>query len=185
MSGSLRKRIKDYDGEGHARELTFSCFRRRPYFPEPYVCEWFFKALAKARDMLPIHVWAYVVMPEHVYLLIWPIDPDFKISKLLGTVKTSVAKRAGNHLRQNNPTAIESVDGEFQFWQSGPGYDRNFDKDGTIWAAIDDIHLNPVRRGLCTRADEWPWSSAGLLAGRMVRFPSTANHCRLIRGFEF
>ena len=165
MSESHRQRIQHYDGEGHARELTFSCFQRRPYFSKPDVCEWFFRALKKARDKLPIHVWAYVVMPEHVHLLVWPVERDFEISKLLETVKTSVAKRAGNHLRRNNPTAIESSGGEFQFWQSGPGDDRNLDNDGTIWAAIDYIHLNPVRRGLCARIEEWRWSSASLFAG--------------------
>jgi putative transposase len=27
-------------------------------------------------------------------------------------------------------------------------------------AAIDYIHLNPVRRGLCERCTDWKWSSA-------------------------
>jgi len=110
-------------------------------------------------------------MPEHVHLLVWPVEREFEISKLLETVKTSVAKRAGNRWRQSNPAAIEASDGEFQFWQSGPGYDRNLDNDGTIWAAIDDIHLNPVRRSLCVRAVDWPWSSASLFAGNAGPFP--------------
>ena len=165
MSEAPRKRIRHIDGEGHARELTFSCFDRRAYFSRPYVCDWFFKALAKARTKFPIHIWAYVVMPEHVHLLVWPTDPKFEISKLLESVKSSVGKRAGNNLRQRKKAAGGTFDEEFQFWQSGPGYDRNLDNDGTIWAAIDYIHLNPVRRDLCTRAVDWSWSSAGLFAG--------------------
>ena len=171
MSDSPRKRIKHYDGEGHARELTFSCFRRRPYFSKPYVCDWFFKALAKARAKLPIHVWAYAVMPEHIHLLVWPTERDFEIVKLLESVKTSVGKRAGNHWRKNDLPAIDGIGGDLQFWQSGPGYDRNLDNDGTIWAAIDYFHLNPVRRSLCVRAIDWPWSSAGLFHGSPGPFP--------------
>lgn len=171
MSDSPRKRIKHYYGEGHARELTFSCFQRRPYFSKPHVCEWFFKALAKERNRLPIHVWGYVVMPEHIHLLVWPIEREFEISKLLETVKTSVAKRAGNDLRRTSSATIGASGQEFQFWQSGPGYDRNLDNDGTVWAAIDYIHRNPVRRGLCARIEDWPWSSAGLFAGSSGPFP--------------
>ena len=48
----------------------------------------------------------------------------------------------------------------FRFWQEGPGYDRNLTTSQTILAAIDTIHLNPVRRGLCERAIDWKWSSA-------------------------
>lgn len=68
----LRKRIRHFDGEGHARELTFSGFQRRAFFAKLYVYEWFFKALAKARREHPIHVWADVVMPEHVQSEDWP-----------------------------------------------------------------------------------------------------------------
>jgi putative transposase len=160
-----RKRIKHYDGEGHARELTFSCYDRRPYLSEPKVSDWFIKALVNARKKYPVHIWSYVVMPEHVHLLVWPFEPEFKISKLLESVKTSVAKRYANQLRKQNPSAFKEVDGEFQFWQSGPGYDRNLDNDGTIWASIDYIHLNPVRRSLCDRALDWPWSSARVFNG--------------------
>ena len=102
-----RKRIRHFDGEGHARELTFSCFQRRAYFAKPYVFKWFFKALSKARKERPIHVWAYVVMPEQVHLLVWPTEPEFKISKLLETVKSSVSKRARNHLLRTKPETID------------------------------------------------------------------------------
>ena len=160
-----RKRIRHFDGEGHARELTFSCHQRRAFFAKPYVFKWFFKALAKARKEHPIHVWADVVMPEHVPLLVWPTELEFKISKLLETVKLSVSMRARNHLLRTNPAVIEAAGGEFHFWQQGPGYDRNLDNEATIWAAIDYIHLNPARRGLCNRPVDWPWSSAGIYFG--------------------
>ena len=48
----------------------------------------------------------------------------------------------------------------FRFWQEGPGYDRNLNTCRAVEAAIDYIHLNPVRRGLCHRARDWRWSSA-------------------------
>ncbi|MEX0724922.1 MAG: hypothetical protein WD065_01550, partial [Planctomycetaceae bacterium] len=47
----------------------------------------------------------------------------------------------------------------FRYWQEGPGYDRNLFSREAILAAIDYIHENPVRRGLCRRAIDWRWSS--------------------------
>ncbi len=41
----------------------------------------------------------------------------------------------------------------FRHWQEGPGYDRNLTKPTTILAAIDYIHLNPVRRAFVPAGD--------------------------------
>jgi putative transposase len=56
----------------------------------------------------------------------------------------------------------------FRYWQEGPGYDRNLTEDSTILSAIDYIHFNPVRRGLCDAAIDWRWSSAKHYASEAV-----------------
>jgi putative transposase len=160
-----RKRIRHIDGDGCARSLTFSCLQRRPFFGRDAPRTWFFQALKLARQKHPIDIWAYVIMPEHVHVLIWPKSHTLKISQVLSTVKQSVAKRARNYLLKHNPAIIERLDGDFHFWQDGPGYDRNIESDAVVWQTIEYIHLNPVRRGLCQRPEEWPWSSAGFYAG--------------------
>jgi putative transposase len=57
------------------------------------------------------------------------------------------------------------------FWQSGGGYDRNVTTARTLLAAIDYIHLNPVRKQLVERAEDWHWSSAKHYAGGTSPFP--------------
>jgi len=52
----------------------------------------------------------------------------------------------------------------YRFWQRGGGYDRNLWEPRHVWSAIDYIHANPTRRGLCERPEDWPWSSAGAYA---------------------
>jgi hypothetical protein len=47
-----------------------------------------------------------------------------------------------------------------RFWQEGAGFDRNLFATAAILALIDSHHANPVRRSLCERATDWPWSSA-------------------------
>ena len=48
----------------------------------------------------------------------------------------------------------------YRFWQRGGGYDRNLTETGTVFAEIAYIHANPIRRKLCERPTDWPWSSA-------------------------
>jgi putative transposase len=144
-----RKHIKHFDGEGCARSLTFSCHQRRPFLSRDRTCEWMMDAISRGRERHAVHLWAFVIMPEHVHLLIWPTDLDFKVEAFLTTVKQSVSKRARTHLIR---TSVMPAQDSFHFWQDGPGYDRNLWHAQSVWETIDYIHLNPVRRDLCERA---------------------------------
>jgi putative transposase len=84
-----------------------------------------------------VHYWAYVIMPEHMHLLVWPTAVDFKMAMFLLTVKQSVAKKARVHIQRNSPEYLERSNGSFHFWQDGPGYDRNLMNPFAIWADID------------------------------------------------
>ena len=52
-----------------------------------------------------------------------------------------------------------------RFWRPGGGCDRNAFEIVTVYAMIDDIHANPVRRGLVERPTDGEWSSARWYAG--------------------
>jgi putative transposase len=88
----------------------------------------------------------YVVMPNHVHLLILPLRSP---AQLMRWLKGTTARRAN---------AILNRTGE-PFWQ-----DESFDhwcRDTDEVARIRQyIALNPVRCGLVQRAQDWPWSSA-------------------------
>jgi len=125
------------------------------------------EAIDRARAKHAFHLWAYVIIPEHVHLLIWPSKHDYSISLILSSIKQSVSKRALAHVRQHSPDFLHRMadrqpDGSvhYRFWQRGGGYDRNVTEPTTVWAEIDYIHANPARRGLCVRSIDWPWSSA-------------------------
>ena len=106
-------------------------------------------------------------MPEHIHLLIYPQPTQPKVTTILTTIKQSVSQRARLELRNTNRTTPHSMidtrpDGRqvTRFWQRGGGYDRNLWSPKHIWDTIDYIHNNPVRRDLCQRPTDWPWSSA-------------------------
>ena len=105
-------------------------------------------------------------MPEHVHLLVWSERFDYDIALFRREVKSPVARKGIAYLEQHSPDLLEKVTRqrgkrvERLFWQQGGGYDRNLDNTKTIKKAMDYIHLNPVRRGLVERPEDWAWSSA-------------------------
>jgi putative transposase len=166
------KKCKRYNDPGHAHELTFTCYRGQPFLSKDRSRRWLVDAVELARNKHVFHLWAYVIMPEHAHLLLWPTRPDYNISDILATIKLSVTRKALNHVRRNAPDFLVQMEdlqpnGEVhhRFWQRGGGYDRNATEPRTIWNQIDYIHANPVRRGLCTRPGDWFWSSAGICSG--------------------
>src|SRR5262249_4899113 len=153
-----RKRCRRYDDPGHAHELTFSCYRRLPLLSRDRTGGWVVEAIERARRLEPFDVWAYVIMPEHVHVLIRPREPGDQVAGFLWRLKRPVGRRAIDHLRASAPAFLERLtvtrgDGsrERRFWQAGGGYDRNVVEPETTRLIIDYIPLNPVRRGLVGR----------------------------------
>ena len=106
-------------------------------------------------------------MPEHVHLLIYPGHEPLRVEDVLYTLKKSVTNRALTFVRREAPEFLSRMEDRqpngrvaHRFWQRGGGYDGNLYNPAKIWEKIRYIHENPVRRGLCERPTDWPWSSA-------------------------
>lgn len=162
----FRKLRRAADIPGHAHELTFSCYQRFQFLSKDRTREWFVDALENARRELAFDLWAYVIMPEHVHVLVYPRGNDALAGAIRGAIKEPVARTAIKYLEENAPkwipriTVREGKRVRRRFWQAGGGYDRNGIKIETVHAMIDYIHNNPVRRGLVAKATDWEWSSA-------------------------
>ena len=168
--GTYRKTCSRWNVPWQSHELTFSCYRRRAFLAKDRTRQILADAVNRARTKMGFHVWAYVMMPEHVHLLIWPAKEVYSISSILQAIKQSVSRRAVGWLRANNPSGLRSLatgrrDKPYQFWQEGGGYDRNIRRGKALGDIIGYIHHNPVKRGLATRAEDWLWSSAAAWAG--------------------
>ena len=166
MTGQ-RKRCRRLNEPGHAHALTFSCFRRQPFLSKGRSRQWMIEAIDKARVEHQFDLWAYVVMPEHVHLLICPTEAEYSISAILKTMKQFVSREAIHFLQHNAPEFLPHLldrqpngRSSYRFWQRGGGYDRNLMEPKAIWSMMEYINANPVRRGLCQSAIEWLWSSA-------------------------
>jgi putative transposase len=130
-------------------------------------CGYLADCIEVACDQLRLALGAFVFMPNHVHLLMHSVKDAKEVSDFLSQVKRSCSVKVKRDLvaRQSTLLGRLTVDERpgkqsFRFWQEGPGYDRNLQSASTVEASIEYIHLNPVRRGLVSVADDWRWSSA-------------------------
>jgi len=136
--------LKHFQQSGQLHFLTFSCYRRRPNFATPHSRACFESSLERVRQSYGLCVYGYVVMPEHVHLLV--NEPERGcLAQMLQSLKQSVARTLA--LR-----AAES------FWQARC-YDFNVWSEGKFVEKLRYIHRNPVVRGLVGRPEDLPWSS--------------------------
>ncbi len=83
--------LKRYQFSGDLHFVTFSCYQRRQYLGSVQACALFEEALERTRSRYALCVIGYVIMPEHVHLLLSEpaIDP---LSRALHALKLSVSK---------------------------------------------------------------------------------------------
>jgi putative transposase len=80
--------------EGDDHFVTFSCYRREPYLATASSKDIFLDSLELTRRRYNYEVLGYVVMPEHVHLLLSePEDHELPLSRALQSLKLSVSKR--------------------------------------------------------------------------------------------
>ena len=167
MKNRPRKTRRSWDEPGHAHYLTYSCHRRLPLLSRDRVRRWVVDALQRTRQELDVALWAYVIMPEHVHVLLHPRAPHYEMRRILVMLKQPVAKAARKWLEDNRQTTwlerltvVYPSRKVFRFWQAGGGFDHNVFREKTVSAIVDYIHANPVRRQLVDEPTHWKWSSA-------------------------
>ena len=95
-----KPRRKAIDIPGHAHELTFSCYRGYRFLQRGRVRNWLVESIDNARIKHGFALWAYVIMPEHVHLLIFPESSTYSVAKILADIKRPVGKQAITYLRE-------------------------------------------------------------------------------------
>lgn len=126
-NGPHRKRIKHIEGLGHLHELTFSCYRRKPLLTNDPWRRILARSIDDACHDERFGLIAFVFMPEHVHLLVVPLDRDAsRVSRFLARVKQPTSKQVRAILIENNSTLVEQLTVQerpgkrcFRFWQEG------------------------------------------------------------------
>ena len=162
-----KKTIKHHHAKGDVHELTFSCFHHMPLLTNDLWREMFCHAIDWSCERHKVKLAALVLMPEHVHMLVFSYSTELSVDSFLYAMKRPFSYRIKQLLLESRSPLLKKLTIQerpgkttFRFWQEGPGYDRNFFSHKSVLAAVDYIHDNPTRRGLCRRAIDWRWSSA-------------------------
>jgi putative transposase len=133
-----------YQQSGCFHFVTFSCYRRQPLLGMATAYGVFERVLEAVRVRYGFVVAGYVLMPEHVHLLV-------------GEPSRSPLSIALQVLKQQTSRKLKQR-GEVQFWQRRY-YDFNVWSEEKRVEKLRYMHRNPVKRGLAERPEQWAWSS--------------------------
>jgi REP-associated tyrosine transposase len=156
----IKHPVRHY-GHGHLHFITFSCYRRLPLLGSVQARNTFMQVLEEVRDQYRFSLVGFVVMPEHVHLLI--SEPERGTPS---TVVQVLKQRVSRHLRQEKLNVDGQREGDFENLENSLGRFWQFRfYDFNVWSLkkrvekLQYMHLNPVKRGLVDHPKNWPWIS--------------------------
>ena len=139
--------LKRYQQSKQTHFVTFSCYQRLPHLRDVWLRDMFVECLERTRRSYRFLVYGYVVMPEHVHLLV--SEPEVEVlAKAIQALKISVARRAMSRRAEL----------DVPLWQKRY-YDHNVRTHESFVEKLHYIHHNPVQRGLAEKPEDWNWSS--------------------------
>jgi putative transposase len=135
--------LQRFQNTGQSHFVTFSCYHHRPLFTTEASRRVFELALERVRRTFHLRVYSYVVMLDHVHMLV--SEPQQQtLADALKSLKQGVSRRL--------------IGDAGHFWQKRY-YDFNVRNYEQFVEKLRYIHRNPVKAGLCTRPEDWEWSS--------------------------
>lgn len=133
-------------GEGYPLFITTTCFEKRPYLSEPEKANICLKMIDKLRGRGVWWISEFVIMPDHVHLI---ISPQKSVGYCLQEFKKSTARLINicDHIRDR------------KIWME-EYYERVIRDDREYSETLDYIWYNPVKKGIVLHPEDFPFSSA-------------------------
>ena len=117
--------------------------------------EAFERILTEAVRRVKMRLLAYCVMPNHWHLVLWPRG-DGDLSTFMGWLTLTHTQRW--HAHRHSVGSGHVYQGRFKPFL--------VESDDHLWTMCRYVERNALRAGLCERAEQWRWSSAGWVKGR-------------------
>ncbi len=165
----LYRSLPKFDDNSYAHFITTNTYKHYPFFRDQRLSQILLEELGFYSRKLGFELVGYVIMPDHVHLLLWwdsEENPTLGISNIMSRIKTMTSKRAKRYLFYDS--GIEHVEkladvdqptqGSFRLWQPG-FYDFNIFSEEKLLEKLDYIHSNPVRAGFVLSPGDYKWSS--------------------------
>lgn len=155
--------LRYYDHDGRVRFITFSCHERLPILTNNVFREIVARSIDDARARYGFKLLAYVIMPEHVHVVIWP-RTESKVGTVVGWMKQEAARGIAKLLREVRSPLLDRLEvtrdrvKKLALWQRRC-FDHNCRDAASMWEKVEYCHKNPVKRGLVRDPSRWLFSS--------------------------
>ena len=127
--------------------VTFATWERRFVYQDPAAARFFVEELRTLRSKLGFLLLGYVIMPDHVRLIVVP-SLTASLGKIMQYVK-------GRFVRRYN----ERTGGVGKLWQDRY-YESIIRDEASLVRRMQYVEANPVKAGLVSHSEEYPYSSA-------------------------
>ncbi len=132
--------------------VTFCTLHRRKIQPLAVAHQTFLRYANRACDEFNVAVGRYVIMPDHVHLFVQG-DPRFRLEPWVGGLKRAISVSLGETVAK-------------PLWQPG-FFDHLLRSDESYAEKWEYVRQNPVRHGLVTSSDDWPYQGEIVLIDRV------------------
>jgi putative transposase len=157
---AMPRGLHRYYGADHMHFITCSCYRRLPLLRSARSRDRLLSVLEQTRQRYRFVVVGYVVMPEHIHLLL--SEPEVGTpSTVMQVLKQRTARALLPKTKSRDPRQIKLF-GEMPV--RAPLWRARF-HDFNVWTEkkrvekLRYMHRNPLKRGLTAAPEDWRWSS--------------------------
>lgn len=138
-----------FHSAGYPSLITTNVARRERLFASTRAAGMFVDVLREVQRETGFSLLAFVVMPEHVHLVIEP-SASHRLGQIVQLVKGRFSRRYNAGTGGSGP-----------LWQSRY-HERSLRSEDELREAIEYVHGNPVVAGLVAEASDYTWSSAAI-----------------------
>jgi REP-associated tyrosine transposase len=131
--------------------ITCCIERRWPVLTNPHAWKICLKVLARLNQWQTL---AVIAMPDHLHLLVSPLDRDASVSEFSKWFKRWFNEEYGLHF-----VSVSKPLAQTWSWQEGC-FDRLLRSDESLSEKWEYLRQNPVRAGLVEDPDDWPYQFA-------------------------
>jgi putative transposase len=181
--GILYKNLPKFNDNSYGHFITTRTYENRPYFKNDEFSRILLAELGFYSQKYGLTLIGYVIMPDHVHLLIWwdkDEKPDLTVSKIVQVIKGTTARRCVDlsksrgweqmlpstqekQVLQAIPKDVAALKShkrnlKYRLWQPG-FYDFNVYSEEKLLEKLNYMHNNPVKAGLALSPAAYSWSS--------------------------
>ncbi len=164
--GAMSMSLPRFHIEGHIYYITTVVYKRLPIFTRPNFIIPLYDSLNFYRYNQAFKLLGYVIMPDHIHLIIWPCGKS-TISDIMRDYKTFTSKRIirqakvegiGEWVAAFRQAGQETGRSTNKVWQDSY-WDVNIYTERFLRQKLNYVHRNPVRAGLVEQPKDYVYSS--------------------------